>query len=180
MRLFRIFSVVMAVACAFLAIQVLLIGLVSFGGEVTYSLSHRNWDELVWDLFADRVFRADKGDFQFMWAMQSKRKDGDPLYTKFHSDEKSEWGVLYYRKEMQVQTAMSASTNYFRQVKLTTVTVGVPFWLLFIPFATYPAIVFIRGPYRRYRRRKNGLCLKCGYNLTGNVSGVCSECGERI
>ncbi len=23
-------------------------------------------------------------------------------------------------------------------------------------------------------------CVECGYNLTGNVSGVCPECGERI
>ena len=30
------------------------------------------------------------------------------------------------------------------------------------------------------RRRKKGLCLKCGYNLKGNVSGVCPECGEQI
>jgi hypothetical protein len=26
----------------------------------------------------------------------------------------------------------------------------------------------------------NGLCKKCGYNLTGNVSGVCPECGNPI
>jgi hypothetical protein len=25
-----------------------------------------------------------------------------------------------------------------------------------------------------------GHCQKCGYNLTGNVSGVCPECGEKI
>jgi hypothetical protein len=25
-----------------------------------------------------------------------------------------------------------------------------------------------------------GHCRKCGYNLTGNVSGVCPECGERV
>jgi len=25
-----------------------------------------------------------------------------------------------------------------------------------------------------------GLCFKCGYNLTGNVSGVCPECGRLI
>ena len=24
------------------------------------------------------------------------------------------------------------------------------------------------------------LCKTCGYNLTGNTSGICSECGERI
>ena len=27
---------------------------------------------------------------------------------------------------------------------------------------------------RRYRK---GCCQKCGYNLTGNVSGTCPECG---
>lgn len=31
----------------------------------------------------------------------------------------------------------------------------------------------------RYRRRlKKGLCTNCDYNLTGNVSGVCPECGN--
>jgi hypothetical protein len=30
------------------------------------------------------------------------------------------------------------------------------------------------------RRRKKGLCLTCGYDLQGNVSGVCPECGEKI
>lgn len=44
--------------------------------------------------------------------------------------------------------------------------------------ATYPTIAFIRGPLRRYRRRRKGLCIKCGYNLTGNTTGICSECGN--
>lgn len=51
-------------------------------------------------------------------------------------------------------------------------------WIVFILFATYPTIAFIRGPVRRHRRRRKGLCIRCGYNLTGNVSGVCPECGE--
>jgi hypothetical protein len=25
-----------------------------------------------------------------------------------------------------------------------------------------------------------GHCRKCGYNLTGNVSGICPECGEKV
>ncbi len=44
--------------------------------------------------------------------------------------------------------------------------------------ATYPTIAFIRGPVRRRRRRRAGLCIKCGYDLTGNESGVCPECGR--
>ena len=43
--------------------------------------------------------------------------------------------------------------------------------------AVYPAVAFIRGPLRRYRRKKRGLCIRCGYDLEGNVSGVCPECG---
>ena len=33
---------------------------------------------------------------------------------------------------------------------------------------------------RRLMRRKKGHCLKCGYDLAGNVSGVCPECGTDI
>ncbi len=33
---------------------------------------------------------------------------------------------------------------------------------------------------RLERRRAEGRCVVCGYNLTGNVSGVCPECGEKI
>ncbi|UCD27323.1 MAG: hypothetical protein JSV03_09325 [Planctomycetota bacterium] len=59
--------------------------------------------------------------------------------------------------------------------------IRVPLLLLFVLFCAYPIANFtFRRYYRHYRRRKKGLCLKCGYNLTGNVSGVCPECGEKI
>ena len=45
--------------------------------------------------------------------------------------------------------------------------------LLFV----YPCTAFARGPLRRWRRRRMGWCLKCGYDLTGNESGTCPECG---
>ncbi len=32
---------------------------------------------------------------------------------------------------------------------------------------------------RRPRRLIYGHCQRCGYDLTGNTSGVCSECGEK-
>lgn len=56
----------------------------------------------------------------------------------------------------------------------------VPFWAPCILFATSPAIAFIGGPLRRWRRRRRGVCAKCGYDLTGNVSGVCPECGRKV
>lgn len=38
----------------------------------------------------------------------------------------------------------------------------------------------IRGMVRRIRQRRDGLCLVCSYDLTGNVSGRCPECGTVI
>ncbi len=61
-----------------------------------------------------------------------------------------------------------------------TYVLSFPTWAPFVLFAAYPTIAFIRGPLRRHRRRRKGLCVACGYNLTGNVSGVCSECGTKI
>ncbi len=57
---------------------------------------------------------------------------------------------------------------------------AVPTWFPFVVLSAYPTLVFIRGPARRWRRRRRGLCLTCGYNLEGNVSGVCPECGSEI
>jgi len=55
-----------------------------------------------------------------------------------------------------------------------------PLWLPFVALATFPTLAFVRGPFRRWHRRHGGLCLKCGYDLTGNVSGVCPECGTHM
>lgn len=51
------------------------------------------------------------------------------------------------------------------------------FPVIILLLAAYPLGALIRGPVRRRRRRRRGLCVKCGYNLTGNTSGVCPECG---
>lgn len=39
-------------------------------------------------------------------------------------------------------------------------------------------VLFIGALYRK--RTAPGHCQTCGYNLTGNVSGICSECGEPV
>jgi len=57
--------------------------------------------------------------------------------------------------------------------------VGLPFWFALTILAGYPMLAFIRGPFRRFRRRRRGLCVQCGYNLTGNTTGVCPECGTQ-
>jgi len=55
---------------------------------------------------------------------------------------------------------------------------SVSYWLVSMLSAAYPVVALIRGPLRTYGRRARGACLACGYDLTGNVSGRCPECGR--
>ncbi len=54
----------------------------------------------------------------------------------------------------------------------------IPFWMLTPILLCYPTIYWWRGPRRRRRRWRKGLCVACGYDLRGSPTGVCSECGE--
>jgi len=62
---------------------------------------------------------------------------------------------------------------------------GVRFQILVVVavLIAYPIVAVVAG--RRMRRRRRirawrGLCETCGYDLTGNTSGVCPECGESM
>ncbi len=56
----------------------------------------------------------------------------------------------------------------------------VPLWCLFLLFGAYPTYACLRGPVLRSWRRRRGLCVGCSYDLTGNESGTCPECGEGV
>ena len=53
-------------------------------------------------------------------------------------------------------------------------------WLLTPILLAYPTITTCLYYGRRYRRRRRNLCVQCGYNLTGNTSGRCPDCGTNI
>jgi hypothetical protein len=57
-----------------------------------------------------------------------------------------------------------------------SVVATVPFWLV-TPIAAAPVLVVFAREVRRRRRAARNRCAVCGYDLTGNVSGVCPECG---
>ncbi len=54
--------------------------------------------------------------------------------------------------------------------------ISIPLWIPFLVFASPTVYLFQRNRHHI----SPGHCQNCGYNLTGNVSGVCPECGERI
>lgn len=63
--------------------------------------------------------------------------------------------------------------------RLYVATIGVPLWSAVAAFLILPAVaavVIVRGK----PRQRDGLCARCSYDLTGNVSGVCPECGTPV
>lgn len=100
---------------------------------------------------------TDDGAFAFCYA---RNVDEIPNSRGF------DWRILSYQYGSRYNIR-------YHQVRSTF---AVPFVMLL----TYPAGSLVRGPLRRYRRRRRGLCLRCAYNLEGNVSGTCSECGTAV
>ena len=77
-----------------------------------------------------------------------------------------------------------AGSEWYKEIdatgRIVWLDVCVPLWLTLTLLVLYPIFASICSPLRRHRRRKRGLCLTCGYNLAGNTSGVCPECGVLI
>lgn len=55
-----------------------------------------------------------------------------------------------------------------------------PLWVSTLLLTLIGTVPMVRGPVRQHWRRLKGLCLDCGYDLRGNRSGRCPECGNRF
>ncbi|MCK4659079.1 MAG: hypothetical protein KAV82_06110 [Phycisphaerae bacterium] len=83
------------------------------------------------------------------------------------------WGiclgaVLLHRSLNSQMYSPALATACFQAVGCTLLVAGPTLGTIFV-------IVGITE-----RRRRPGFCWRCGYNLTGNVSGICPECGTPI
>jgi len=52
-----------------------------------------------------------------------------------------------------------------------------PWWFFALAFAILPLLTLAQR-LRSLTRRRAGQCASCGYNMTGNVTGACPECGS--
>lgn len=59
--------------------------------------------------------------------------------------------------------------------------ITLPPWLVLMIFALFASYVVLRWVIRRCRTTNlPSSCIQCGYDLTGNASGVCPECGTAV
>ena len=139
----------------------------------TYASSRitgQEWDILevgeLWCWHADRTSLGCElnSRYFYVWYNDPKPRPG------------STWGrgMATYRF-MGVRYVVHANSWGYRMVHGR-----VSLWVPAVLFGAYPAAVGARKLVRRWRRPPEGHCQTCGYNLTGNVSGVCPECGETV
>lgn len=78
-----------------------------------------------------------------------------------------------FRRESGVPTAVMwlPSVSLVSGLRLICMPLWIPFLILAVPTG------FLW--WRDHPRMLHGHCQKCGYNLTGNVSGVYPECGQK-
>jgi hypothetical protein len=70
----------------------------------------------------------------------------------------------------------SSSSSFDQSMSRRRVTYDLPIWILL----SVVAIPTLFSFWRARKRKKPGLCQVCLYDLTGNVSGICPECGTPI
>jgi hypothetical protein len=67
----------------------------------------------------------------------------------------------------------------FRVISGWSIWIGAPAWFVAPLLAILP-LLWLRTFAKRAKRNKAGCCMACGYNLTGNISGLCPECGNKV
>jgi predicted RNA-binding Zn-ribbon protein involved in translation (DUF1610 family) len=122
----------------------------------------------VWDIAARRTISAlfSARGFGFIYSTV-----GDPLTPDIRIGGMG-FGVV--RGRMYSQPSNAYSNTWY--------AVFCPRWFIVGLLGAYPVFAFVRASLRRWRHRRDrrGLCSKCEYDLTGNVSGVCPECGTAV
>ena len=75
---------------------------------------------------------------------------------------------------------MSALVYVLALVSALPKGVDIPPVHMMLPFLLWSIAAWRHWFHPNRRRIPQGHCPRCGYNLTGNVSGICPECGEKV
>jgi hypothetical protein len=115
--------------------------------------------------------RPDMGGSPFApagWNFFAQRDDHPPFYPHGRQD----WGPFAFVYDGGDDRPGQRFQDIIRIVQ-------VPAWSVATLWAL-PSAAWIGRWGRARRRGRRGFCRACVYNLTGNVTGICPECGTRV
>lgn len=143
--------------------------------------------------FINTYFAIDNGSLSIRWGNWAfwDRVLGCPhgwQFTRF--DYGWNWLPSYYCQDSFPILINSYTGGGFQLVNASSQPVGQtppsPAYQVTIPLLPWALLMGLKGMagalliWRAERKRRDHDCESCGYDLTGNISGICPECGERI
>ena len=123
------------------------------GGQVFATYHAINW-------------KAIQVPFLYGWERDRRR------YAGFYS---SVWNRSLPNAGAQLGLVLPGWQQISFNPSVTAHTLALPIWILVLPTALVTFLLW-----QNSRPVPLGHCQRCGYDLTGNVSGRCSECGHVI
>jgi hypothetical protein len=90
-----------------------------------------------------------------------------------------QWQLFSGDNELDVEAYFAGFSLFAGREPAVNGSVSIPYWF-------FIAIVPLYAVWRRWKRwraarmRERHLCAACGYDLQGNTSGVCPECGRAV
>lgn len=150
---------------------------------VLWARSFRVQDSIAWQK-SDHILVASSQGRLWVFCWVSKPAGGavpaqlrrETMQPQVLDVSRQRWVIHYFH--LPGLTVRTGAADIARALFDVTIS----HWLAALAAAVLPArwIVLYRGRWRREARRRAGCCLTCGYNLAGNASGTCPECGTPI
>jgi|GEM_PF-1555386 len=166
-------------------VLLLLLTIAATWGALQFASFQR--DDFMWDLSSARFHRQigiKRGGLVYMKVDLSDPSGGAPVKHQY-----ALLGSAYqFERRQLVNPQMQANpiepTERSSPVNASTIamtSVDVRLWKLAVLFGVYPLIVALAALRRWARLKRNpNACRKCFYDLTGNKSGNCPECGQSV
>ena len=110
----------------------------------------------------------------------SPRTDPSPPPMRYGASRASLLGARFTARLRPRTLAMNWTTYTWTERRHLSIRALCPAWLPAACLASYALSIKAYRALRRRYRFAYGLCAQCAYDLTGNISGTCPECGTAI
>ena len=152
------------------------------GGSITVACSDGDWwlhRETYWEVFDEQDVLRRESDWLPARGIHAvyqtfKGEDGGGRSPKWYWEW---WRLRASHDENEDRRIPTDGEDETVTMRLSWTDVSLPAWLPALLFAILPTFRAMSA-LRACARPGPGHCQKCGYDLTGNVSGVCPECGQ--
>ncbi len=166
-----------------LLLAILLVAGVAIGWRASYRQGFSHWFRDI-PIAGDIRFSGATGTLFIAIRRELENPQNPPGSNTFPAPGPRRWGFSWQRfsapraewDESDPRATQRTQVGWFQLDFLT-----MPFWSVQV-LSAFLVLILAAAEARRWvlrgRRRREGRCAGCGYDLTGNVSGVCSECGK--